>query len=292
MRVMSKAAPIALGCALLFSTSMPAAALDILLSNDDGYNTPGIQALQTAFKAAGHNVTIVAPSGNRSGSSTSLTFTPFAVQKVASDVYSVDTSPAMTVKFGVAEILTGKKSPDLIISGINNGANIGPSTVISGTVGNVIAGISQLDAPIPGIAISTDLLDSDPASAANRKHFKDVANFTVRVVRRLTRNDKLVGLEPGEGININYPALAPGQTKGAVLAQQGFAPTFSNAFSEVSPGVWVIASAFLTPKTDVPHADTILFNKGYVTMVPIDGDYTAKAPVVANLKHYLGGIRP
>lgn len=292
MRVMSYAAPFALGCAILVSAAMPAAALDILLSNDDGYSAPGIQALQAAFKAAGHKVTIVAPSGNRSGSSTALTFTPFTVQQVASDVYAVDTTPAMTVKFGVAEILTGNNRPDLVISGINNGANIGPSTVISGTVGNVVAAINQLDRPIPGIAFSTNLLDSDPSSAANRKHFKDVANFAVRVVRRLTRNDRLVGLEPGQGININYPALAPGQTKGVALARQGFAPTFSNAFMQTAPGTWISASAFLTPKKDVPRSDTILFSQGYVTMVPIDADYTAKASVVADLQRILGGIRP
>lgn len=281
-----------LGCGIMLSATAPAAALDILLSNDDGYDAPGIQALQAAFKAAGHRATIIAPSSDRSGSSAALTFTPFTVRQIASDVYAVDAMPAMTVKFGVAEILTGKSRPDLVVSGINDGVNVGSSTVISGTVGNVVAAITQLDKPIAGIAFSTNLLDGNSNSAASRKHLRDVANFAVRVVRRLTRDDRLVGLAPGEGININYPALPPGKTKGVVLAQQGLAPIFTNEFTQTSPGTWVYASEPLLPKHDVRRSDTILLNQGYVTMVPIDGDYTAKPSAFAGLERFLGGIRP
>ncbi len=292
MRIASIAGALALGCAVLLSG--PASALNILLSNDDGFDAPGIQALRTALSAAGHKVTIVAPSSNRSGSSTALTVGLFTVSKVSADVYSVDATPAMTVKFGVAAVLTGGNHPDLVVSGINSGANIGPSALISGTVGNVIAAITQLDRPIPGIAFSTDLLDPDPVSAANLKHFADVAQFAARVVRRLTRNGKLVGLEPGQGININYPPLPPRQTKGVAFAQQGFAPVFTNSFQETAPGSgsWFWFPALLEPKKDVPRSDTVLFNRGFVTMVPIDADLTADARVHRQLGRFLDGIRP
>jgi hypothetical protein len=80
--------------------------------------------------------------------------------------------------------------------------------------------------------------------------------------------------------------------KGAVFAQQGFAPTFSNAFTMTAPGTWVSSSAFLTPTKDVPRSDTILSNRGYATMVPIDANYTAKADVFLDLRRYLVGVRP
>lgn len=292
MRIGNVTVAFAMAFTMLVSGPASATGLNILLSNDDGFDAPGIQALQIAFKAAGHKVTIVGPSGNRSGSSTALTIGLFTVVKVEEDVYSVDTTPAMTVKFGVAEVLTGTHRPDLVLSGINSGANIGPSTVISGTVGNVIAAITQIDEAIPAIAFSTDLLDDDPSSAANRKHFADVADFAVRVARLLTRNGKIVGLEPGEGMNINYPPLAPRQVKGVVFAQQGFSPVFTNKFTEFQPGTWFWSPALLSPKKDVPRSDTLLFERGYVTMVVVDANYTARARAYEDLDRYLDGIRP
>ena len=86
--------------------------------------------------------------------------------------------------------------------------------------------------------------------------------------------------------------MAAAEVKGAVLARQGFAPTFSNDFTEMSPGVWISSSAFLTPAKDVPRSDTLLFNQGYATMVPIDANYTARAEVFEGLRPFLTGVRP
>ena len=118
-------------------------------------NAPGIVAIYDALVADGHKVTIVAPSGNRSGSSAALTFGPFQVDKIASNIYSLEGTPANTVKFG-AWLLTGPNAPDLVVSRINSGANIGPSTVISGTVGNVITVIEEVDKLYTRNCFSTD----------------------------------------------------------------------------------------------------------------------------------------
>lgn len=284
--------PLALGCLVLWSGPLAASSLNILLSNDDGFDAPGIEAMQAAFKAAGHKVTVVAPAANRSGSSTALTIGLFGVEQVEADVYSVDTTPAMTVKFGAAEILTGRNKPDLVLSGINSGANIGPATVISGTVGNVIAAITQLDEPIPALAFSTDLVDPDPASEANRRHFAQVAEFAVRLVKRLTRNGRIVGIDPGEGMNVNYPPLPRNQVKGVRFAQQGFAPIFTNDFTEAAPGQWFWSPSLLEPENDVPRSDTILFERGFVTMVVIDANYTARPAAYGDVARYLDGLRP
>lgn len=286
------ALPLAWGCLVLWSGPLAASSLNILLSNDDGFDAPGIEAMQAAFKAGGHKVTVVAHAANRSGSSTALTIGLFGVEQIEADVYSVDTTPAMTVKFGFAEILTGRNKPDLVLSGINSGANIGPATVILGTVGNVIAAITQLDGPIPVLAFSTDLIDSDPTSEANRRHFAQVAEFAVRLVKRLTKNGRIVGIDPGEGMNVNYPPLPRSQVKGVRFARQGFAPIFTNDFTEAAPGQWFWSPSLLEPEKDVPRSDTILFERGFVTMVVIDGNYTARPAAYGDVARYLDGLRP
>jgi 5'/3'-nucleotidase SurE len=277
--------------ALMLVLATPAAAVNILLSNDDGYNAPGIVALQAALEADGHTVTVVAPSGNRSGSSAALTLAPFAVEKIAENVYSVDATPASTVMFG-AWLLTGENKPDLVVSGINFGANIGTATVISGTVGNVVAAIEEIDAPTPGIAFSTNPVDADPNSEANREHFKNVAAFAARLVRRLTRSGEVRGLRPGKGLNVNYPALPPAAVKGVVLAVQGLTPIFANEFVQIDEKTYAPALQGVDVQKDVADADTILFQKGYITIVPIDGDYTAPKPVQEKLEKYFQNLKP
>ena len=279
------------GSIALLLLSTPANAVNILLSNDDGYNAPGIVALQTALEKDGHDVTIVAPSGNRSGSSAALTFGPFEVIKISDDVYSVDSTPANTVKFGVF-LLKGATRPDLVISGINSGANIGPSTVISGTVGNVIAAIEEIDSPIPGIAFSTNLVESDVNSDRNRRHFAQVAAFAAKLVRRFTRTGQVKGLLPGHGLNVNYPGTSRGLVKGVKIARQGLAPNFTNDYDQIDATHYTLASKPIHVKYDVRNSDTLLFQRGYVTIVPIDGDYTASGVVTDNLSPYLQTLTP
>jgi 5'-nucleotidase len=279
------------GSLAVFMLATPASALNILLSNDDGFNAPGIVALKEALVKDGHTVTIFAPSGNRSGSSTSLTFGPFEVTQVSSDVWSINSSPANTVKFGVF-MLTDINRPDLVISGINSGANIGPSTVVSGTVGNVIAAIEEIDAPIPGIAFSTDLVDPDVNSQANRRHFRLVAAFAARLVKRFAKTGEVEGLTPGNALNVNYPALDPDEVKGVKLSVQGLAPNFTNDYTQIDATHWSLASAPIHVTDDVSHSDTIAFQRGYITIVPIDGDYTASRSVADTVAPFIEGIKP
>ena len=283
---------LALGGVCLLFTATRAQALEILLTNDDGFDAPGIQALATALKKTGNDVTVFAPNSNRSGSSASLTFTPITVKRTAAKVYSVDASPASTVILGASESVKGIKKPDLIVSGINAGANIGPSTPISGTVGATIAAILELKQPIPAIAFSTDLVDRDQNSAANRKHFADVAAFAARLVGVVNGGTRVVGLRPGLALNVNYPALAPNAVKGVRLAAQGLAVLFPPSFEQIKPGIYVSTARPIEPKRDVPLSDTLLFFKGYVTVVPIDGDYTVSRRLRGDVMRRMGNVRP
>jgi 5'/3'-nucleotidase SurE len=129
--------------------------LDILATNDDGYDSPGIRGLYKALRSAGHRVTIVAPTTNMSGTSGSLTRSEISVVRDSSDsnVIGVTATPASSTLIAVEAPLVSVR-PDLVVSGINDGENLSAAIAFSGTVGAVIAGVRLLDPPIPGIAVS------------------------------------------------------------------------------------------------------------------------------------------
>ena len=110
----------------------------ILISNDDGYSAPGIKALAQAMKRFGE-VTIVAPEFNQSGASNSLTLTrPLLVNKIEDGVYAVNGTPSDSVHLALTGLLDEK--PDLVVSGINCGQNMGEDTLYSGTVAAAMEG--------------------------------------------------------------------------------------------------------------------------------------------------------
>jgi len=109
--------------------------MKILLSNDDGYLATGIQTLFSHLKSVGHHVTMVAPHGQRSAQSHSMSFyRPIQVVKIADDIFSADGTPADCIAVALSHILK-KSPPDIVISGINHGLNVGIDVNYSGTVG-------------------------------------------------------------------------------------------------------------------------------------------------------------
>jgi 5'/3'-nucleotidase SurE len=262
--------------------------LNILLVNDDGFDTPGIIALHRELKASGHNVRRVAPDRNYSGSSASLTIDLIAAPRIPdeefTEVYAVSGSPATAVLVGATAIFPPEQPVDLVVSGINEGANLGPATVISGTVGATIAAMKALARPIPGIAVSTNPIAEDEAAPENHRHLKTVAGFTSRLVRRL-----FCASQPwskGElALNVNYPPLEPEAVKGVRVAAQGKAPYYSMGFKAAAPDRYAPDFGRAEPSQDIENADTFLFRQGYITIVPIDGDYTAGGrPLPASLE--------
>ena len=270
---------------LALAASLPAAALEILLTNDDGFDAPGIRALRAALVGDGHDVTLFAPSTNCSGSSASLTFTEIRVQQVAPKVFSVDASPASTVILGTARFV---REPDLIVSGINSGANIGPSTTISGTVGATIAAISQIRMPTPALAVSTDLFNDDPRSDANLRHFRRVADFTARLVRHRAGGRA----KGGRGAQHQLPAAAAHRGEGRAPGGARPRAAVPASYEQVRPGVFVSNASPVRPARDVARSDSVLFYRGFVTIVPIDGDYTADADVFPRIAERLTALRP
>ena len=123
--------------------------MNILISNDDGYQAPGIVALYDALKDLGH-VEVVAPEQNNSAKSNALTLhSPLYVHQASNGFRYVNGTPADCVHIALTGLLGYK--PDLVVSGINNGANMGDDTIYSGTVGAAMEGYLF---GIPAIAFS------------------------------------------------------------------------------------------------------------------------------------------
>jgi len=147
----------------------------ILLSNDDGYFSPGITVLAEALSALG-DVTVVAPERDRSGASNSLTLDrPLTVKRAQNGFYYVNGTPTDCVHLAVTGLLD--HLPDIVVSGINHGANMGDDTIYSGTVAAATEGFML---GIPSISMSLVADGSDCFSAAARVASDLVARFSLR----------------------------------------------------------------------------------------------------------------
>ncbi|MCR9096484.1 MAG: hypothetical protein NXI30_19845 [bacterium] len=263
---------------LACATVPPAEArpLHILLTNDDGYGSTGIETLEAALRGAGHRVTVVAPQGNRSGSSASMTFGALRVEERAPGEYSVDATPATCALLGLSAFADPDDPFDLLVSGTNAGANAGAATGISGTVGatTIAAGLGST----PALAVSANEIGKED-EPRHRKHFEDTAAWAVEVIDRLVRTAGDGPLLPaGTRLNLNAPAVPWNEIKGVRFAVQGRGMQFGLGFEEKAPGVY--APAFRAPEAvvrDVDDSDAVALSEGYASIVLLDADYTAPA---------------
>jgi 5'-nucleotidase len=176
----------------------------ILVSNDDGYFAPGITLLAEALKQLGE-VTVVAPERDRSGASNSLTLDrPLAVRKAPNGYFSVNGTPTDCVHIAVTGLLDF--TPEIIVSGINLGANMGDDTIYSGTVAAATEGY-QLG--IPSLALSL--------VGKEGKHFETAVGVALELVGRFRRSP------PREPVllNVNIPDLPAAEIGGIEVTRLG-----------------------------------------------------------------------
>src|SRR5579872_2898382 len=172
----------------------------ILVTNDDGIGAPGLNALEQAMMPLGE-VTVVAPDSERSGASQSITlYQPLRVKLLDEHHYAVAGTPTDAVILALYQILPEK--PDLVVSGINPGANLGENLIYSGTV--AAAQEAALHG-VPAFAVSLATRRSQDFSAA--------ASFAVELAGKILKE----GLEPGIALNVNVP---PGEIRGVRLTRQ------------------------------------------------------------------------
>jgi len=269
------------------ATASDSSPLRILLTNDDGWDSPAIQAMKDRLRANGHEVILTAPAENRSGSGASLTLEAVAVVEQGPDEFAIDGTPAACVFIGL--ILMGE-APDLVISGANIGFNGGNGGIHSGTIGAAFTGV---ESGIPALAIATDSPSSDPTDAVSAAHFANVADFTARLVDRLARHSHGHGLLPrGIVLKVGYTPLDPADVAGIRLAEQGEAGLFNIGYTEVAPGLFAPTITPGDPADLDPNSDVALFLDGNVTLLPLDIDQTAARRVHARVRIAVLGLQP
>ncbi|NYT69776.1 5'/3'-nucleotidase SurE [Pusillimonas noertemannii] len=176
----------------------------ILVSNDDGYNAEGIEALVAALKGLGE-LTIVAPETNCSGASNSLTLNrPLSVRQAANGYYFVNGTPSDCVHIALTGLLDFR--PDLVVSGINNGANMGDDTLYSGTVAAATEGYLF---GIPAIAFSL--------VKKGWEHLDSAA----RVARQVVERQIAQPLAGNTLLNVNIPAVPYEAMQGFTVTRLG-----------------------------------------------------------------------
>ena len=176
----------------------------ILISNDDGIHSEGIKTLARALKRVGE-VFIVAPDRERSAASHSLTLhKPLRVEKIGPNAYAINGTPTDCINLAVNGIL--KKRPDLVVSGINKGGNLGDDVTYSGTVSAAMEGTLL---SIPSFAISLVSISRENFD------FKNAARFAARLARFILKNR----LPKDTLLNINVPDVD--EIKGYRITKQG-----------------------------------------------------------------------
>jgi 5'-nucleotidase len=179
--------------------------MKILVSNDDGFLATGISVLTEALAEIA-DVVVVAPDRNRSAASNSLTVDlPLRISKVAENRYSVDGTPSDCVHLALTGLLDDE--PDLVVSGINHGANLGDDVIYSGTVAAAMEGRFL---GLPTIAVSL--------AGERLTHFDTAARVVTDMVKKLER----ATLAPDTTLNVNVPDIPYDELTGVVAARLGF----------------------------------------------------------------------
>ena len=178
--------------------------MKILVSNDDGYFAPGITLLAEALRQLGE-VTVFAPERDRSGSSNSLTLDrPLTVRRAPNGFFSVNGTPTDCVHIAVTGVL--EFTPDIVVSGINLGANMGDDTIYSGTVAAAAEGYLL---GIPAVAVSL--------TSKAGEHFESAIGIALQLVERFRRDPF------GEPVllNVNVPDVEPSRLRGIEVTRLG-----------------------------------------------------------------------
>jgi len=268
-----------------------AQALDILLSNDDGFAAPGLIEMRKALLDADHRVVVVAPRLDQSGTSAKVTTTQMALTEESPGVWVVDGSPADAVWVGLHRVFA-KAAPDLVISGSNRGQNLGAVTNLSGTVGAAVMAAMN---DVPAIAVSVGLNFEEGAQGfpSTLAAYPAAAGFTAGLVARLAQATPKGRLLPaGTVLNVNYPALATGAVKGARWTSLGAELGYSHEFKDGDvPGT--VKLAFGPDRAVYPdgaRTDTARFAAGYITVTLLDIDRLAPRPARLDVVRRLGEL--
>lgn len=250
--------------------------MKILISNDDGYRAEGIRLLRESLARVAE-VTVVAPDRNRSGASNSLTLdVPLRVFEAEPGVYFVVGTPTDCVHLAISGLFDYEH--DMVVSGINDGANLGDDVLYSGTVAAAIEGRFL---GLPTLAVS---LCTQPESG---RYFSDAAQVARLLVSQLLRKP----LEQARILSVNIPDLPLGQLRGFRSTRLGYRhrsdPVIQARDPRGRPVYWIGPAG--AQHDDGPGTDFEAVGEGYVSVTPLQIDLTRHTAMPA-VQTWLEGI--
>jgi len=244
----------------------------ILISNDDGYQAPGIRQLAKTLGEFAE-VFIVAPDRNRSGASNSLTLDqPLTVHEYDSRCFYVNGTPTDCVHLAVTNLMDAP--PDIIVSGINDTGNLGHDVLYSGTVAAAVSGTTM---GFPAIAVSLE----------GGVHYESAARVAATLVKRLGTHK----LPTGTILNVNVPDLPHDKIEGYEITRLGTREISKPATREVNPrGKEIYWMGLPGDAVEAgPGTDFCAINEGKVSLTPLKFDLT-HYEVFENLSTWFDGL--
>ncbi|MGZ8847381.1 MAG: 5'/3'-nucleotidase SurE [Pyrinomonadaceae bacterium] len=230
----------------------------ILVTNDDGIHSEGLQILERTLLEVG-DVFVVAPAAEMSGASHSLTLSrPLRIRQIDNRHWTVDGTPTDCVTLALHQILKEDELPDVCVSGINHGGNLGDDATYSGTVAGALEATIL---GVPGLAISL--------VARDHFNFSDAARFALVAVRKILSE----GLPEGTLLNMNVPQ---GEIKGVKVTRQGIKNARPVITEHIDPRgkpyFWIGEQYFRSNAED--GTDYRAIEQGYVSITPLKSDMT------------------
>lgn len=248
----------------------------VLLSNDDGINAPGLKTLEDAIRPHVGELWVCAPETEQSATSHSLTLRrPLRIRHVSDKRYAVDGTPTDAVLLGVNKIMGGAK-PDLVLSGVNRGGNLGEDVTYSGTVAAAMEGCLL---GIPSVALSQVYEDRHKVKWATAK------NWTPKVLKQLFK----LGWPKGIFMNINFPDVTAAKVAGVDVCRQGRRKIGGG----LTPGIDPRGDEYfwIGPQRDeekfLKGTDLAAVNNGYISVTPLALDLTD----TQTLRKIKGGLK-
>jgi len=235
--------------------------VNILISNDDGVHAPGIEALYNALKDQKNSLTVVAPDRNCSAASSSLTLqNPLRTTTMDNGFISVNGTPTDCVHLAINMLLNN--DPQLVVTGINAGGNLGDDVIYSGTVAAAMEGRYM---GLPSVAMSL--------AGKDLKHYDSAGFYANKIVSHL----KQCPLPANQILNVNVPDLPLAEIKGIKVTRLGARHRATSMVKTQDPGgrdiYWV---GPLAKEDDAgPGTDFHAIANGYVSITPITVDLTA-----------------
>ncbi|MFT4249567.1 MAG: 5'/3'-nucleotidase SurE [Pseudomonas sp.] len=249
----------------------------VLVSNDDGVDAPGIHLLAEELRGAGHEVTVVAPDRDRSGASNSLTLDlPIRTRRIDRCTHSVAGTPTDCVHLALTGMLDYE--PDIVVSGINNSANLGDDVIYSGTVSAAMEGRFL---GLPAVAVSLVTRNHEA------QHYRTAARAAVEIVKRL----KADPLPADTILNVNVPDLPWHEVRGFEVTRLGNRHRSEPCIAQRDPrGRTVYWIGPAGPEQDAgPGTDFHAVRTGHISITPIQVDLT-RYQALETVASWVGGL--